>query len=164
MFKCISLVITFRLTQKKVWHAHSNAHHALKSVYRPHNHILKSQVDGAFQSRFAACLWSLKLKSGYLLNFVKRHLNIALFLAEIYKTSLGVCPILTYLLLGNCYVLFGGWTTHTVLNKFKWLARMPSWASWCPPLHWETFIEVRKRTPLCWCKAKGGIRVQYIII
>jgi len=27
-----------------------------KSVYRPHNHILRSRVGVAFQSRFAACI------------------------------------------------------------------------------------------------------------
>jgi len=27
----------------------------LKSVYRPHNHTLRSRVGGSFQSRFAAC-------------------------------------------------------------------------------------------------------------
>jgi len=30
----------------------------LKSVYRAHNHTLRSRVGGAFQSRFTACLSS----------------------------------------------------------------------------------------------------------
>jgi len=28
----------------------------LKSVYRPHNHILRTGVGGAFHSRFATCI------------------------------------------------------------------------------------------------------------
>jgi len=53
--KCISLVNTYRLTQKK-FATPTLTDITLKSVYRPHNHILWSRVYGAFQSRFAACI------------------------------------------------------------------------------------------------------------
>jgi len=61
--KLISLVNMYRLIQKKVCHAHSNAHKPPKpvaptiTILLPYdNHILKSGVGGAFQSRFAACI------------------------------------------------------------------------------------------------------------
>jgi len=51
--KCI--VNTYRLIQKK-FATPTLTRITLKSVYRPHNHILRSRVGGAFQSRFAACI------------------------------------------------------------------------------------------------------------
>jgi len=53
--KCIGLINTYRLTQKK-FATPTLTPIALKSVYRPSNHILRSRVGGAFQSRFAACI------------------------------------------------------------------------------------------------------------
>jgi len=41
---------------KKKFATPTLAHLTLKSVYRPHNHILRSRVGGAFQSLFAACI------------------------------------------------------------------------------------------------------------
>jgi len=42
----------------------------VKSVYRQHNHILRSGVGGAFQSRSAACIFSFNL------NFLQNIKNI----------------------------------------------------------------------------------------
>jgi len=53
--KCISLVNTYRLTQKK-FGTPTLTPITLKSVCLPNNHILRSRVDGALQSRFAACI------------------------------------------------------------------------------------------------------------
>jgi len=42
----------------------------VKSVYRQHNHILRSRVGGAIQSRSAACIFSFNL------NFLQNIKNI----------------------------------------------------------------------------------------
>jgi len=53
--KYISLVNTYRLI-KNTFAKPTLTHITLKSVCRPHNHILRSRVGGAFQSRFTACI------------------------------------------------------------------------------------------------------------
>jgi len=85
-------------------HAHSNAR-TLKSVYLPHNHILRSRVGGAFQSRLhiSISLWSLKLSNGYLIVQVLDYSDLPCFKLLL----LDVCLNLIYLFLRHCKVLFG---------------------------------------------------------
>jgi len=58
------------------------------------------------------------------------------------------------------YRAFRWLNTQTALHKVKWLAKMPNWSSWRPPLRWKSSIEDRRRPSWRWCKATGGIRVQ----
>jgi len=97
-----------------------------------------------------------------------KHLHM-LFIFFLQLVSMSFSNILTWCLSNsNIFIswilkhAFRWLTTQTALHKFKWLANMPNWASWRPPLRWKTSIEDRRSTAWRCCKATGGIRVQRV--